>query len=250
VSDFDVLTCADCGAVTLRRGPTQVYCVGCSSARDRARKALWAARHPQEPREDAYERQQSAVVARGVELSVENRGTLAYEAPSPALACAVRVAVPFDWASSKNAVWRTGRGGHVYARKEATAFRESLASRIRDASRVWFQGKVWIDIFVEKPNHRGDAINVIDLVCDAIKDAIGVDDRWYSIRSLDWAIVKENPRIIVGIGQDVTEDHQVCSHCGRALVLNEFGMNRSRPNGRARVCKDCSAPRRGRKAAA
>jgi hypothetical protein len=254
VSPFDpsdILDCADCGATTMRRSPNQRYCASCSGIRDTARKAAWAKANPQIPRPDHYERQQSKIVEAGVTRSAENRGRMDWladieEIPFNHL---VRVAVPFDWAFSKNAVWRHGRGGHVYARKEAVDCRAGLAAALARSGGKWFAGKVWIDIYVEKPNHRGDATNVIDLVCDAVKDAIGVDDRWYSIRRLDWSIVKDNPRILVGVAQDAVEDHQVCSHCGRVLVLEEFGKNSSAKNGRARVCRDCSAPVRGRRAA-
>jgi Holliday junction resolvase RusA-like endonuclease len=161
----------------------------------------------------------------------------------------LRVAIPFDYAASKNAVWRTGRGGHVYARKESVAFRHELTAMIGDSAegRVWYQRKTYIDVFVEKPNHRGDATNVLDLVCDAIKDAIGVDDRWYAITRLDWSIVKVDPRIIVGIRQCGFGDQQVCSHCGRALArtLEFFGKNASTSTGLSRVCKECGAPKRG-----
>jgi Holliday junction resolvase RusA-like endonuclease len=185
----------------------------------------------------------------GRRASSDNRGGIAWvaETDGPDLASLVRVAVPFDWAASKNAVWRTGRGGHIYARKESSTFREALAARIKDAGTSWYQGKVWVDIYVEKPNHRGDAINVVDLVCDAVKDAIGVDDNWYSLRRVDWSIVKENPMIYVGVGQEVQEDHQACSYCGQVLALSEFGSNKSTKTGRARVCRDCSAPKRGRR---
>lgn len=242
------LDCAECGATTLRRSPSQRYCASCSGERDTARKAAWRGAHPPLPAPaGTYERHQSAMVAAGADRSVENRQTMAWLAEATDLdpRHLVRVAIPFDWAASKNAVWRTGRGGHVYARAEGVAVRANLTSLIRDAGGEWFQGKVWIDIFVEKPNHKGDATNVVDLVCDAVKDAIGVDDRWYSIRRVDWAIVKVDPLIYVGVAQEVGEDHQACSHCGRILVLDAFGANRSTKTGRTRVCRECAAPVNG-----
>lgn len=248
----DVLTCADCGATTLRRGQKQLYCSECSGRRDTTRKKAWAAAHPRKGRSRPYSETQSEIVEAGAQRSLENRSAIHWDPDEPLeWHTQVRVVVPFDWAASKNAVWRHGRGGHVFAREESKQLRADLAARLQATDVEWFQGKVWIDIYVEKPNHRGDAINVLDLVCDAVKDAIGVDDRWYSISRLDWSIVKENPRLIVGVRQGVIEDHQVCSHCGRALPLvGNFGSNRSTSTGRARVCLDCSAPKRGRKVAA
>lgn len=244
------MACADCGSILIRRSPSQRYCSACSSARDTKRKADWAARtgHRSTPR--AYADVQSEKAQAGAAISIDSRSSCMWDADEPVDAhTQVRVAVPFDYAASKNAVWRNGRGGHVYARAEGVAFREGLALMLRHGNHQWYQGKLWIDIFVEKPDHRGDAVNVVDLVCDAVKDATGVDDRWYSIARLDWSIVKESPRLIVGARQAVCEDHQVCSHCGRALPLaSSFGRNRSTKTGFARVCRECSAPKRTAKA--
>lgn len=249
MTSLTAFDCADCGATTLRRGPTHRYCAPCSATRDNARKTAWAKHNPAAPL-DAYARQQSAMVQSGAERSTANRASMAWMADAAKeddFRAMLRLAMPFDWAASKNAVWRTGRGGHVYARKESVDWRGQLAQKIRDAGLEWFDGKVYLDVFVEKPNHKGDAINVLDLVADAVKDATGVDDRWYSVRRLDWSIVKQEPRILVGIAQRVGEHHRVCSHCGRELVLEDFGRNRSAPRGRTRVCRDCSAPKKGRK---
>ncbi len=183
------------------------------------------------------------MVEEGAERSLDSRVSITWmaDAEDEPFSRLVRVAVPFDYAASKNAVWRMGRGGHIYARKEANDFRENLATKIRLSGGPWFEGKIWIDIFVEKPNHLGDAINVVDLVCDAVKDATGVDDRWYSIRRLDWAIVKIEPRLYVGVAQSVTEMQRVCSHCGRTLPMaSEFGSNKSVLHGFARVCRECT----------
>lgn len=240
------MKCADCDVEVARRSPSQRYCAPCSSLRDVARKAAWAASHGHSA-PIPYERLKSQFVETGAALSLESRSEIGWDANAYIEAHTLhRVVVPFDYAASKNAVWRTGRGGHVYARKEGVTFRAALADALRAGGHQWFQGRLWIDMFVEKPNHRGDAINVVDLVCDAVKDATGVDDRWYSIARLDWSIVKRDPRLIVGIRQAVSEDHQVCSHCGRDLPLTEenFGRNRSTKTGFTRVCRECSAPAR------
>jgi len=106
----------------------------------------------------------------------------------------------------------------------------------------FFHNKVWVDIFAEKPDQRsGDAINLLDRVADSIKRAIGVDDRWYSVRRIDWSIVKENPRIYIGMGQVDRWDGQVCSHCGRILSIDNFQRSRGTKLGVGRSCKDCSS---------
>lgn len=248
------MTCAECGCTTLRRSPSQRYCSTCSGARDDARKRDWAKRNrkPSDPvaLAEKYARDKSAIVTAGAAISQDNRASIGWDPqehqPSHTL---VRVAVPFDYAASKNAVWRHGRGGHVFARAESVAFRAGLAEALRASDARWFQGKLWIDIYVEKSNHRGDAINALDVVCDAVKDATGVDDRWYSILRLDWSIVKENPRIYVGVRQSVIEHHQVCSHCGRALTLEHFHKNRGTNLGVGRQCRDCASARKKGRAA-
>lgn len=239
-----VVECADCGRFTARRSPAQRYCAPCSGKRDVARKREWAATHATASDPEKHARRKAQVDERGAELSIENRAPIAWPAnvdPTPALRQVTRIAVPFDYAASKNAVWRHGRGGHVFAREEGKVMRAEIANRLRAQNLTWYQGKVWIDIYVEKPDHRGDAVNVVDLVCDAVKDAIGVDDRWYSIRRLDWSIVKVNPRLYVGVAQAVAEDHQACSACGTIRPFDAFTKNRSTKTGRARACRTCSS---------
>jgi len=62
------------------------------------------------------------------------------------------------------------------------------------------KAKVYVDIVVFKPNHKSDAINMIDGVCDAIKEVIPVDDRYYGVWC-DWEIDKENPRLEIRVWQ-------------------------------------------------
>ncbi len=124
--------------------------------------------------------------------------------------------------------------------------REAIISRLRQGLHCVriAHNKVWLDILVQKPNHKGDAVNVVDLICDAVKEAVGVDDRWFSIRRLDWEIVKENPRLFVGIGQDSDVDSQVCSYCGQIKPFEEFGQRKRSRLGIGRECRECR--RRGR----
>lgn len=159
----------------------------------------------------------------------------------PRMRHSIQVAVPFDPRFSKNALWNTGGQGHVYMRQEIKNTRDALIYELQSVPGEWFDGKVWISIFVEKPDARSDAVNVIDLICDAVKKAIGVDDRWFSIRRLDWAIVKTDPMIWVGVAQEVREHHRCCSYCGLIKPLTEFARNKSdKLRGRTRACSDCS----------
>ena len=103
------------------------------------------------------------------------------------------------------------------------------------------QNKLWIDIYVQKPRQNGDAVNFVDMVCDAVKDAIPLDDRWYSIRSVDWQIVKHEPMIFVGVGQETGINVQACSSCGRLLTFDLFHRHKGLRHGIGRNCRDCMA---------
>ena len=170
------------------------------------------------------------------------RSDIAWTAQQPpALTWLIRIAVPFQYTLSKNHIYTMTRYGHTALRREARASRDEITQLLREAvrDRTIKNNKLWIDIFVEKPNHRGDAINVVDLVCDAIKDATGVDDRWYSIRCIDWQIVKSEPTIYIGIGQEECEDAIACSFCGEILPLAAFNKNRASKIGVDRRCREC-----------
>lgn len=163
----------------------------------------------------------------------------------------VRIAIPYDKGFSKNAIWSmAAKQGHVYIRKDIQELREGLIWRIKSACGEceWYEGKIWIDLFVEKPNARSDAINVLDTICDAIKQAIEIDDRWFGVRRIDWSIVKDEPRIYVGIGQSVSEHHRACSICGTIKPLAGcFHVAKHGRLGYARECKECcSALRRSK----
>ncbi len=159
----------------------------------------------------------------------------------PGLLWMLRVAVPFDYSASKNHIYALTGANHITLRREAKAKRSeiALALRLGLGQQKVAHNKVWLDILVQKPNHRGDAVNVVDLVCDAVKDALPVDDRWYCIRRLDWEIVKHDPQLVIGIGQDTDVDAQVCSYCGRIKPLADFTKARDQPLGVGRECRDC-----------
>jgi hypothetical protein len=190
-----------------------------------------------------------AVNGRTVNAEAASAITWPATIPEPDLVTLVRVALPFTWLLSKNAWLRFGRGmrakpfsvASAYTPSAAKAARQALHDRLTlAASRAHFyQRKTYIDILVQKPQHRGDAINVIDTVCDAAKKAIGIDDHWFCIRRLDWEIVKVNPRLYVGIGQDGACDQNVCSACGLVLDVTEFHRSRAEKTGYSRICRKC-----------
>lgn len=239
------IACQLCQRVVSDATGAQKYCVDCSEIRARERTRKWAGANKESAklyhqrsgrvnREAETARLQEA----GTAISRQNARSIAWYTDSePEIATLVRVAVPFHYGMSKNRLWSmSAPSGHVFMRQEIKDTKAAIAAAIstsinRDC--VKFQpAKIWIDLLVQKPNHRGDAVNVLDLVCDALKEAIGVDDRWFSIRRLDWEVVKDNPMIFIGIGQEDEEERRVCSYCGQQRTIDNFTTH-------LRVCDLC-----------
>lgn len=152
-----------------------------------------------------------------------------------------RIKIPFTYAFSKNHIYSLRGHGHVALRQESKAMRDGVTQLFREAVRDQriYNNKLWIEVLAEKPNHRGDAINIVDLVCDGIKTAIDIDDRWFAIWRLDWAIEKNDPQIYIGIGQELCEDAIACSCCGEILPLHNFNKNTNAKHGVSRWCREC-----------
>ena len=240
------IVCQSCGIDTPRRGNVQKYCPECSAERDIERKKLFARANPgrYDPVAKKAQRQETHAARRaaGMEGS-DRRGLDWYAGSEPDLVWSVMISLPFDYAISKNHIWASTRQGHVYLRAEHRKYRDAITLQFRSALRKQTikQNRVWLDVLVQKPNHKGDAINVLDGVCDALKDAIGLDDRWFSVRRLDWEVVKDDPRIFIRVGQEDVEDVQVCSYCGRMLTMDNFTNNRTAKTGKGRTCRSCSS---------
>lgn len=115
------------------------------------------------------------------------------------------VEIPYNKFLLKNQMFGFNhKFGSKFLKKEAKVAREQLTLMIKGdlRSRNFRPGqKVWLDILVAKERHIGDAINFLDAVADCVKVAIDVDDRYFSVRRIDWIIDKEKPRVIVGISQ-------------------------------------------------
>lgn len=234
------MACADCGAEVERRSAMQRYCPGCSEKRDIARKRL----HHLKRGKTLYEERKTQFGANGRVLSAVVQETLESSAPPmPDMAWYRRVSVPFSWAGSKNHIFSTRANGHVFMRQESSYMRFNLTNAVREALAgvTVANNKLWIDVFVQKPSMRGDAVNFVDMICDAVKDAMLLDDRWFSIRAVDWQIAKNDPMIFVGIGQESITDLQACSSCGRLLTYDKFQKNSARLNGVGLNCKECQS---------
>lgn len=180
----------------------------------------------------------SAVRSAGKELS--ESVDLSFEAPRPEFLWVVRFRVPFSWSASKNHIYGTS-GHHVHKRAASRQMGDVIALATRAALRdhAVVQNKLWVGLHVEKPNQRGDGINVVDLVCDGIKIGAGIDDRWFCLSFLDWSINKRDPHILIQIGQESDVNVQACSHCGRLLTFDNFHKKSNTKNGVDRACREC-----------
>ncbi len=243
--------CEGCGEECNKTGFNQKYCPACSVVKARARQSKWqrekGKKLTKEESKEKSSRQHSAFIERGLAISDSCRmGSDWNESPPMSVSWERRLAVPFSYAFSKNHYAAFARDGHVFLRKESKALREHLTFQVRqsvsDAPVV--TNKLWIAMLVQKPDHRGDAVNVFDLACDAIKVGVGIDDRWFCIRKLDWQVVKTNPQIFIRLSQEENWNGQVCSYCGRILPMYQFQSNKSNKSGYCRGCTECVSSRK------
>lgn len=237
--------CVKCGVVFIAYRPAQKYCKKCGEENGKEiKRKSWAKKYPNY-KDGILKRLKSNVSAarlRGIKKSVDNKFDEDFEIV-PKLVWKVRIKYPFTYDLSKNSIWRNTGRGYVFLRAESRKAKEEigrlLLAKIKENNIKIARNKIWLKLLVEKPNHRGDAINVVDLVSDAIKEVVGVDDRWFSFRGIDWRVVKENPEICIEIGQESLIDAQVCSYCGRILSLEHFSRHRTATLGYGRECKEC-----------
>ena len=177
----EAFICQACGRTTVKRSAVQKYCTPCSDQKSRERKNRWQkSKYASDPAlreqisiENRKRRKDKnrAVRERGaVHSKAAARNIAWYGESEPDLHTVIRVCVPFSYIYSKNRLWSfSGGQGHVYQRQTIKNARAALALLIRQEAHGKFKkGKVWIDLLVQKPNHKGDAVNVLDLVCDAV----------------------------------------------------------------------------------
>lgn len=151
--------------------------------------------------------------------------------------------VPYSLASSKNRRWSLNGKNGVFLTASVRDYQNMVIAATKSALRNQkiVQNKLWISFYVEKENNQSDAINVIDTLCDAIKQAVGLDDRWFCIGFVDWCIKKRDPVITIRISQKSKEDVIACSHCGELKGLDHFGNKSGMPFGKDRVCRPCKS---------
>ena len=222
---MSTFSCQACGNVVERLASAQRYCETCAIQL-----------RGYNPRRKILSREA------GLRANAKNKRSISwYDESIPGLAWTLRVLVPFSYSASKNYRHALGRGRRFYTPRQAKQKRVEITTAIREGlgHQKVAHNKLWIDLLVQKPDHRGDAINVIDVVCDAIEAAVGINDRWFCIRRLDWEIAKEDPQLMIGIGQETTDDAQVCSYCGQIKPLSAFNKDRSQALGVTHDCREC-----------
>jgi len=241
------MLCMECGSAFKAKTIKKRYCNYCADKKTKEVKTRSYKKRAPERREiinatssRRQKRKRLKCVEKGKEISKVNR--LSFGDVFVDLEWSIGIKYPFSHCISKNSIF--GRNGNkVYTRDESRIARSQIALLINNAVKKAgveiVQNKLWVSIFVEKQNMRSDAVNVVDLVCDAIKDGIPLDDRWYSIKRLDWSVVKVDPQIYIQIGQETKEHAQVCSHCGRIQPFSAYKQNKSAKNGIGRECIDC-----------
>jgi len=115
----------------------------------------------------------------------------------------IKIEVPYDSVLSKNRMYvftrksqyrKIPNSQHEKAKDYITTlFRSKLSNNPHPQ-----KSKTYIDVVAFKPNMRGDASNLIDGICDAIKKCFNFDDNYFS-GSWDWFIDKKNPRIEITV---------------------------------------------------
>ena len=115
-------------------------------------------------------------------------------------------AVPLNWDLSKNKAHVVGtspRGRRiVYTPKHVATARMGLTRALCLALKHYggdvLREKLWIDLFIEFEDHRGDVGNFWDAVADCAEKATGLNDRWVVCQKMDFCINRNGPnRIIV-----------------------------------------------------
>jgi len=224
--------CAICEKPFVTTWARQKHCASCGqAARDAAGKRGVAARKAS----------QSAALAEIQETLGKQHTSLLDAFERPDYEWVKAFSVPYSLAASKNRRWSLNGKSGVYLSKSVRSYSDMIIAATKAAMRgqTVVQNKLWLSFYVEKENQRSDAVNVVDTLCDAIKVALDLDDRWFCIDRVDWCVKKHDQNIIIKIGQTSLEHAIVCSHCGQIKELSHFTKRASGPFGHSRVCREC-----------
>lgn len=245
------LECKRCEASFVAPSSRRIFCDTCQVERRRERNRNWARKNQESRRaanRDAMRRHIEHVRTVGEERS--DSTAFDWHTAPIRLAWRCEVRIPFTWAMSKNSRLRARSRGFVFVPEEVKAADQAIALTVKNAIRMHGvevkHNRLWIDVLVEKNSHRGDAVNVVDTICDAIKQVVPMDDNWFCIRRVDWRVVKKPPYIYIGFGQEDVPDAQVCSFCGHVLPFDHFHKSRTSSTGHHRTCRGCTKAARER----
>ena len=139
----------------------------------------------------------------------------------PVMAFDYRFSIPFNINLSKNRM-NGYNNGKYYKNPETKAMQEMIMWELKNKKYKFKQDKVYISIMVQKMYFQTDAQNFVDTICDAIEKGIGINDKWFVLDRVDWEMVKEKPKIFIGVAQHETIDKKACSCCGRILPIDDF----------------------------
>jgi len=243
-TEKDILQCELCKKTVLRKSPVQKYCEKCSQIKDIERKTNWAKKHAKSvaktQKKHSGELRPYLLKARKERSVKETALTWTTDEKfKNNFDLHFSFKIPFDQNLSKNALWRTGKFGHTYLRKEARELKETIGEIIKNSKVKWRTNKVYIKILVQKPDMRGDAINFIDTICDGIKLGLHLDDNWFSLAGVDWEICKDSPHVAIGLYQE-NKDVMYCSNCGLPQDFSNFNKSKHNKYGVYQPCKNCT----------
>lgn len=97
----------------------------------------------------------------------------------------IKIEFPLDWRLSKNELYR-----NRYIPKTSQKLLDDIKILIETEAKKekWEKKKTYIDIVVHKrrgKENKGDIVNLVDGICDAVKRGIHIDDYWFA-GSFDW----------------------------------------------------------------
>lgn len=229
--------CADCNLGFAAYCSKHLYCRKCSNLRAGIRRQKWVERNgPSRESLESRHRREQLKKHVGMLRSLDNVPAFP---DRPGAVAMIDLVFPYDKNVSKNAVYRMTEW-HVAIRDEVRSLRDFIALDVKTkCESPWPVGKIWIDLFVQKPDHRSDAVNVLDTICDAVKVGLGIDDRWFAVGLIDWSVVKIDPKIFIRIYRFHDLPQRLCSYCGMILATDRFYKNAAVVGGSDRVCKRC-----------
>lgn len=238
------LTCLNCNKETLRTSVAQRYCPTCAKIVEETKNKLRMKKYSKKEYLVQGKQKRTNLKERGQKINSnqEHIGISYSSAANPSLnpdfGHMLRFWVPFDGNLSKNRKLKVTREGRVYTNSDTRHIMERITQLVLSSQIKWNINKIYLEIIVQKPNMRGDAINFLDAIADAVKKGLPLDDNWFAVEKIDWEIVKKDPRIYISIMQEA-EDRYPCSFCGIFKPLTEFGKDKNSKYGITGECKTC-----------